>query len=41
VIRDLRQHLDESTQERHRLTLLLTHHTERQPPKGFWARLFG
>jgi chromosome segregation ATPase len=43
VIRDLRQRLDESTQERHRLTLLLTHHAEHQPPppKGFWAWLFG
>ena len=43
VIRDLRQHLDDAAQERHRLTLLLTHHAERQPPppQGFWARLFG
>jgi hypothetical protein len=30
VIRDLRQRLDESTQESHRLTLILTHHAERQ-----------
>jgi hypothetical protein len=43
VIRDLRQRLDESTQERQRLTLLVTHQAERQPPppKGFWAWLFG
>jgi chromosome segregation ATPase len=42
VIRDLRQRLDESTQERQRLGLLLTHQAERQPsPKGFWAWLFG
>jgi hypothetical protein len=41
VIRDLRHRLDDASQERQRLTLLLTHQTERTPPpKSFWARLF-
>jgi hypothetical protein len=35
MIRDLRQRLDEAAQERQRLTLLLTHQAERQPPQRF------
>ncbi|MBN9890564.1 helix-turn-helix domain-containing protein [Salipiger abyssi] len=39
TIDDLRQRLDAESEERRKLTAMVT--DQRQPPKGFWARLTG